>query len=91
MAKEVGFLEHYKTAYKLGSDLLHAGISGLISHEFEWDLEALATGHGSMLQAVSSLYNVSKLVPAQLGRTLEAQSKEGNEIRKRYVEKRNRD
>ncbi len=91
MAEEVGFLEHYKTAYKLGSDLLHAGIAGLISHDLNWDLEALVTGHGSMLQAVSSLYNVSKLVPAELGRKLEAQSKEGNEVRKRYFEKRARD
>lgn len=91
MAEEVGFLEHYKTAYRLGSDLLHAGIAGLISHDLDWDLEALVTGHGSMLQAVSSLYNVSELVPAELGKKLEAQSKEGNEVRKRYVERRDRE
>lgn len=91
MAEEVGFLEHYKTAYRLGSDLLHAGIAGLISHELDWDLEALVTGHGSMLQAASSLYKVSKLVPAELGSKLEAQFKEGNQVRKQYVEKRDRD
>jgi hypothetical protein len=84
MAEEVGFLAHYKTAYRLGSDLLHAGPAGLISHELDWSLEALVTGHGSLLQAVSSLYNVSKLVSAELGRKLEAQSKEGNDVRKRY-------
>jgi hypothetical protein len=91
MAEEVGYLEHYKTAYRLGSDLLHAGIAGLISHEFDWDLEALVIGDGSMLQAASSLFNASKLVPAELGRKLEARSKEGNEVRKRYVENRDKD
>jgi hypothetical protein len=91
MAEEVDFLQHYETAFGLGSDLVHAGPVGLISHELDWDLEALVTGHGSMLQAVSSLYNVSKLVPAGLARKLEAQSKEGNAVRRRYFEKRNTD
>jgi hypothetical protein len=91
MAEEVGFLEHYETAYRSGSDLLHAGPAGLISHELDWDLEALVTAHGSLLQAVSSLCNLSKLVPAELGRKLEAQFKEGDDVQKRYVEKRNKD
>jgi len=59
--------------------------------EIEYNRVKLVTGHGSLLQAVSSLYNLSKLVPAELGRKLEAQSKEGNDVRKRYVEKRDRD
>jgi len=88
MAEEVGCLQKYNTSFKLGSDLLHAGAAGLIAHELDWVLEGLVTGHWSMLQAVSSLYNVSKSVPAQLGRELEAQSKKGEEVRKRYIEKR---
>jgi hypothetical protein len=91
MAEEVGFLQHYETAYRLGSDLLHAGPAGLVSHTLDWDLEALVTGHGSLLQAASSLYNVSELVPAELGTKLRAQSKSGNDVRQQYVEKRHTD
>lgn len=91
MAEEVGFRQHYETAYKLGSDLLHAGPAGLLGHTLDWDLEALVTGHGSLLEAVSSLYKVSELVPAELGTKLRAQSKSGNDVRQQYVEKRRRD
>jgi hypothetical protein len=90
MADEMGLLRQYETAYRMGSDLIHSGPTGLISHELSWDFEALVTGHGSMLQTVSSLYNVSMLVPPELGRKLEAQSREGEAMRKRYVEKRDR-
>jgi hypothetical protein len=55
MADEVGFLEHYKTAYRLGSDLLHAGIAGLISHELDWDLEALVSCPGDYVSFDSTL------------------------------------
>ena len=45
MAEEVGFLEHYQTAYRLGSDLIHAGLAIGQSHGLDWSLEALVTGH----------------------------------------------
>jgi hypothetical protein len=36
MAEEVGFLKHYETAFRLGSDLIHSGPITLIGHELDW-------------------------------------------------------
>jgi hypothetical protein len=43
--------------YRLGSDLRHVSVVGLIGHELKWEAEALRVGHGALLQTLVSLYN----------------------------------
>ena len=47
----------YDIVYRLGSDLHHVSIMGLIGHELKWEAEALRVGHGTLLQTLVSLYN----------------------------------
>jgi hypothetical protein len=59
MAEEVGRLNLYEIAYSTASDLHHMPFMGIVGHELDWSREALYIAHGSFLQTVTSLYNVS--------------------------------
>jgi Family of unknown function (DUF5677) len=58
MADDIGKADLYELVYGLSSMLHHVNIGGLIGHEMNWDAEALRTGHGALLQTVTTLYNV---------------------------------
>lgn len=58
MAGHIGILNIYEIAYGPASELHHMPLTGIIAHELDWLREALFVSHGSLLQAVVSLYNV---------------------------------
>jgi len=80
MAKELVRLDHYETAYSAASDLHHMSFVGIIGHELDWSREALDVAHGSLLQTVASLYNVS--LPAGFHEKLTVAITEFNSVRK---------
>lgn len=67
MAEELGRLNLYELAYSSASDLHHVSFVGIIGHELDWSREALDVAHGSLLQTVASLYNVSQSEPLLAG------------------------
>jgi hypothetical protein len=59
MADAVGRTALYEVMYGTASTLHHVNALGLIGHEADWLAEGLRIAHGSLLQTVCSLYNVS--------------------------------
>jgi hypothetical protein len=61
IADEIGRSDLYNLVYSLASALHHVNSAGLIAHELDWVAESLRVAHGSFLQTLASLFNVSDI------------------------------
>jgi hypothetical protein len=86
MADEIGRTDVYEVMYGAASTLHHVNALGLLGHEFDWTPEALRIAHGSLLQTLVSLYNVSDL--NQFGSRLSALTKNFQDVWNQYASER---
>jgi Family of unknown function (DUF5677) len=66
LADDIGRADLYDLVYGLASMLHHVNVGALISHDLNWDAEALRIGHGALLQTVTALYNAYHETSASL-------------------------
>lgn len=86
MADEIGRADLYEVMYGATSTLHHVNALGLLGHEMDWVPEALRVAHGSLLQVVCSLYNVSSL--SHFAARFAALTKEFDDVWMKHVSER---
>lgn len=85
IADELGRSDLYEIMYAAASDIHHVNVVGLISHEFDWLIESLRVAHGSLLQTVTSLYNVCQF--PDFAKKVKDALAEFDELYRRYEQK----
>lgn len=86
MADEIGRADIYEVMYSAASARHHVNALGLLGHELDWTPEALRVAHGSLLQTLVSLYNVSSL--SQFASRLTGLTRDFQDVWDRHVSER---